>query len=152
MRYMMLGCAALVLSACAKNQDQGSDRDTTPVAASQAPVSLDAFAGRWRVRAFNDAGDSIVGYELHATSDTAGWTLVFAGRNPIPVRVATVGGQLTFAAGPYESVLRRGVQVRVQGTAHLEGDSLVGRTIARYTTTGADSVLRIRTVGRRVAQ
>ena len=80
MRYMMLGCAALVLSACAKNQDQGSDRDTTPVAASQAPVSLDAFAGRWRVRAFNDAGDSIVGYELHATSDTAGWTLVFAGR------------------------------------------------------------------------
>ena len=148
MRPVIIGCAVLTLAACAKSQDESQGAAT---AARPAPVSLSALAGRWRVRGYNAAGDSLVSYELNATADTTGWTIVFAGRPPIPAHVAAAGSQVTIAAGPYASVLRRGVQVRTQGVAHLDGDSLVGTTIAHYTTTGPDSVLRIRIVGKRVA-
>ncbi len=149
MRVGPVCCTVLALAACLKTQEQPAATDT---ATARPAFALSALAGRWRVRAFNDAGDSIVGYELTGTSDTTGWTISFPGRSPIPVRVGTTGRRLTLEAGPYESVLRRGVQVRIQGTARLEGDSLVGTTIARYSTAGADSVLRIRTVGRRIPQ
>jgi hypothetical protein len=150
MRPVIIGCAVLTLAACAKSQDE-SQAAATATAAQPARVSLSALAGRWHVRGYNAAGDSLVSYELNATADTTGWTIVFTGRPPIPVHVAAVGSQVTLAAGPYASVLRPGVQVRTQGTAHLDGDSLVGITIAHYSTTGPDSVLRIRIVGKRVA-
>lgn len=143
-------CAALLLTAaCSKPQDSAQRPDSA--AGAVAPVSLGAFAGRWNVRGHNPAGDSIVGYVLTATADTAGWTMTFPGRAPVPIRVSVAGDMIRVEAGPYESALRRGVQVRTEGTMRIVGDSLVGETVARYATTGADSVLNIRAVGRRVA-
>lgn len=143
-------CAALLLTACSKPQNSAQNPDST--AGAVAPIkSLSAVAGKWHVRGYNTAGDSIVGYELTATADTTGWTITFPGRAPMPVRVSTEGDMIRTEAGPYESALRRGVQVRTEGTMRLAGDSLFGTTIARYATTGADSVLHIRAVGRRVA-
>ena len=142
-------CATLLLTACAKPQDSAQPPDST--ASAVTPTSLGDVAGRWHVRGYNAAGDSIVGYEMTATADTAGWTITFPGRAAMPMRVALVSGMIRTEAGPYESVLRRGVQVRTEGMLRLEGDSLVGSTIAHYAGAGADSVLNIRAVGKRAA-
>jgi hypothetical protein len=108
------------------------------------------MAGTWNVRGLNEAGDSIVGYRLVATSDTTGWTIAFPNRDPLPVRIVAVAGDsIVTDAGPYESVLRPGVQVTTHGVFRMRGDTLVGTTVARYTPAGADSVLVVRSVGTR---
>ncbi|MGH7561109.1 MAG: hypothetical protein ACRENB_08815 [Gemmatimonadales bacterium] len=149
MRGAILGLAVVAVAACGRTGEQGVPADTT-TAVTPASPSLGAFAGRWRVVGYSEAGDSLLAYELAATADTAGWTITLPGRPAMPLRVSAVGSEVTIDAGPYESVLRPGVQVTTQGTARVEGDSLVGNTIARYTTTGPDSVLRVRTVGKRI--
>jgi hypothetical protein len=154
MRGFTLGCVVVALAACGGARDQAPPADTTAVVAPPppAPVSLSTFAGRWHVVARNEAtGDSLVAYDLTATADTSGWTITFPGRPaPVPVRVALVGNEVSMEAGPYESAVRKGVQVSTQGTVRIEGDSLVGSTTARYKTTSADSVVRIRMVGKRM--
>jgi hypothetical protein len=113
-------------------------------------MSLGDVAGKWNVRATTGAGDSLVGYQLTATTDTLGWTITFPNRKPIPMRIVAVDGDsVVTEAGPYESVLRKGVQVRTRNVNRLQDGKLVGTTEARYVTTGADSVLRLRTEGKR---
>jgi hypothetical protein len=145
-----LCCCAAVLAGCAKPEDRPA-RDTTAVAsATPAPLSLGDVAGKWNVRATGAAGDSVVGYQLTATADTSGWTITFPNRKPIPVRVVAVDGDsVVTEAGPYESALRKGVQVRTRNVNRLQDGTLVGTTEARYATTGADSVLRLRSEGKR---
>lgn len=151
MRSLKLGCLVVVLAACGGAGEEAPPADTTAAAPAAPTASLSAIAGRWRVTAYNEAtGDSVVSYELNATADTAGWTITLPNRPPIPVRVTAMGAEVTTESGPYESVLRAGVQVQTTGTARLEGDSLLGTTIARYTPPGADSVLRLRFVGKRM--
>ena len=52
-------------------------------------------------------------------------------------------------AGPYESVLRKGVQVKTTTVFRLQDGKLVGTTVAHYTTKGADSVRNLRAEGTR---
>jgi hypothetical protein len=52
-------------------------------------------------------------------------------------------------AGPFESVLRKGVQVNTQVVSRLQGGKLVGVTTARYDVKGADSVTRLNFEGTR---
>ncbi len=102
------------------------------------------------MRAWTEAGDSIVGYELIATADPAGWTMSFPDRPPIPVRVVAVAADsIVTAAGPYQSMLREGVPVTLQTVYRLRDGRLVGRSVARYQTSGRDSVLHIRAEGTR---
>ena len=88
-------------------------------------------------------------FVLTATADNTGWTLTFPGRSPEPARITIAGDSITTDVGPYESVRRRGVQVRTNSVMRLQNDSLVGTTVARYTTSGRDSVLRLRVMGTR---
>jgi hypothetical protein len=105
----------------------------------------------WHVLGYNHAGDSIVAYDLTASADTSGWTIIFPNRAPIAVRVvAMAGDSVVTEAGPYESVLRPGVQVSTHAVFRLQGDTLVGSTLARYATKGADSVLAIASKGTRM--
>jgi hypothetical protein len=143
MRCVAICCAAILLS-CAKADNQ-------PPRGPSGTLSLASLAGTWRVRGFNEAGDSIIGFQLVATGETSGWTITFAGRPPIPLRVVAVAGDSVITeGGPYESVLRRGVQVRTRGVFRLEGDTLVGTTVAHYTTSGPDSLLRVRNKATRI--
>jgi hypothetical protein len=98
----------------------------------------------------NASGDStLVTYELVATADPSGWTFNFPKRPPVPVRVAAAGDSIVIDAGPYESLLRKGVQVTTHGVARLQDGKLMGATTAHYKTTGADSVLPLRFEGTR---
>lgn len=153
MRRFALLCCAAVLVGCAKSEDQPA-RDTAAAAPATpeipASISLADVAGKWKVRSTDEAGGAVVESELTATADTSGWTLTLPNRKPVPVRVVAVGGDsIVTEAGPFESVLRKGVQVRTRAVYRLQDGKLVGTTEARYATSAGDSVAHRPTEGTR---
>jgi hypothetical protein len=153
MRRFAFLCCAAILVGCAKSEVQPA-RDTTAVAPatpeSRAAISLADIAGKWRLRTMDEAGGNVVESELTATADTSGWTLTRPDRKTVPVRVVAVGGDsIITEAGPYESALRKGVQVRARMVLRLQEGKLVGTTEARYAMSGGDSVAHRPTEGTR---
>jgi hypothetical protein len=147
MRRLALCCCAVALAACAKPENKAPAESA---AAMPRPIALADVAGKWTVKAMNEAKDTtLVTYELTATADTSGWTTTFPGRPPIPMRVSTLGSNIIADVGPYPSVLRKGVQVWTHSVLRLDNGKLVGTSMAHYTTTGADSVRRIMAEGTR---
>jgi len=148
MRRLVCCCAVLLSFACAK-PDTNASADST--AAATPMIALADVAGDWQVRGNNEAGDSIISYRLHMTADTAGWTITFPGRPAVPVHfVSMAGDSIVTHSGPYESALRRGVQVQTNNVFRLRGGELVGRAVAHYRVTTADSVMVVNSTGRRV--
>jgi hypothetical protein len=143
MRTLAVASLLLTLAACKK-------ADMPPPAAD----TMANFAGTWNVTSYNPAGDSITAFTLVATSSDSGWTITFPGRPAVPVRVLSRGGDsVVTQAGPYESVLRRGVQVTTHGVFRVSGDSVTGTTHASYSpATGADSTLTVTSRGVRAPQ
>ena len=138
------------MTGCNKTQDQPADTAAATPGTATA-ISLAAVAGRWRLRSMSETGDTTLAtYELIATADTSGWTFIVLDRPPIPVRVTLVGDSLRTEGGPFESALRREVLVTLTGVLRLEGDKLVGTTVAHFAGSGPDSVLHVRTEGTRV--
>ena len=154
MRRLMLGCCAIALVGCNKPKEEPPMESTaaapeTP--AAPAPIALADIAGKWSVRSMSESGDStLVTYELVAAGDTSGWSLNFPKRKPIPMRVVAVAGDsIVTEAGPFESVLRKGVKVSTNSVMRLHDGKLVGTTIAHYATSGADTVRNLRIEGTR---
>ena len=153
MRRFAFFCCAAILVVCGKSEVQPA-RDTTAVAPatpeSRAAMSLADIAGKWRLRTTDEAGGNVVESELTATADTSGWTLRRPNGKSIPVRVVAVDGDsIITEAGPYESALRKGVQVRARMVLRLQAGKLVGTTEARYSMRGGDSVAHRPTEGTR---
>jgi hypothetical protein len=88
-------------------------------------------------------------YTLIATRDSSGWKIAYKNGPTIAVHVSTSGDSVVADAGPHKSMRRKGVDVATHSVYRKEGDKLVGRTIAHYTTKGADSVLTLRAEGTR---
>jgi hypothetical protein len=155
MRLIALPLCAVVLFACAKSE-QTVTKDTATPAPAMAPapakVSLGDVAGKWTVKAMNQAGDTtLLTYVLTATADTAGWTIQFADRkNTVPAHVMADADSIIIDAGPYPSALRKGVQVTIHGASRLVDGKLVGMTTAHYSVKTADSVRVIKTEGTRM--
>jgi hypothetical protein len=159
MRRFALFCCAAVLAGCAKSENRtAADRtamDTVAAApatpAASPAISLADVAGKWKVRSTDEAGGNVVEIELAATADTSGWTMTGPNRKPIPVRVIAVAGDsIVTEAGPFESFIRKGVQVKTRAVYRLEGGKLVGTTEAHYALKGRDSVAHRPTEGTRV--
>jgi hypothetical protein len=154
MRRFTCLCCMAALVGCAKTENRAATdtaAGTVAPAGGSTTVRLADVAGKWRVKGMNEAGDSIVGYVFNATADSSGWTMTFPNRPPYPVHVVAVGGDsIITEAGPYESVLRKGVQVRTHSVIRQQGGRLVGMTTARYQTTGPDTVRHVRTEGTRM--
>jgi hypothetical protein len=144
-------CCAAALVGCATSADTKVDTSAAAATASR-PLALSDVAGRWRVRALSVRGDSLTSYELLAAADTAGWTLTFPNRPAMPLRVLSVAGDsIVTETGPYSSVLRRTVPVRVlRGVVRLDAGRLVGTFDAHYETDRPDSVLYGRLEGSRI--
>jgi hypothetical protein len=145
--------------ACAKPEsraaDAGAAMDTAAAApatpAAPAAISLADIAGTWKVRSTDQAGGNVVETELVATAEASGWTMTGPNRKPIPVRVLAVAGDsVVTEAGPYESFIRKGVQVTTRTVNRLQGDKLVGAMEARYALKGGDSVAQRTMEGTRV--
>lgn len=155
MRAVTSCCITLLLIGCGRPADKPEDAAVgeAPAMDQEAPagIALADLAGTWNVRSTLDGSDKVITYDLVATADRSGWTLKFPGRDPIPVRVvAAEGDSIVWEAGPFESVIRKGVQVRnSRVVGRLEDGKLVGRTTATYETTGADSVATLTLEGTR---
>ena len=144
MRRFTCSYFAAVLVGCGQSEVQPA-RDTTdmaPAAAERrAAMSLADIAGKWRLRTMDEAGANVVESELTATADTSGWTMTRPNGETVPVRVVAVGGDsIITEAGPYESALRKSVQVRARTVLRLQEGKLVGTTEARYALPTGDSV------------
>jgi hypothetical protein len=153
MRRIAGCCIALVLMACGRPADKPADETVGEAPAmDQAPaaVSLADLAGTWDVQVKTEDGDStVVAFQMVATADESGWTFNFPKRDPIPVRlVAVEGDSVVTEAGPYESVLRKGVQVSTRTVTRLDGDRLTGTTVATYES-GPNPEIRLKFEGER---
>jgi hypothetical protein len=152
MRRFAFFCAAILIG-CGKSEVQPA-RDTTAVAPAtpetKPEISLADISGKWTLRTMDEAGGNVVESEFTATADSSGWTLTRPNGKTVPVRVVAVGGDsIITEAGPYESALRKGVQVRTRTVIRLREGKLVGTTEARYTMRGGDSVANRPTEGTR---
>jgi hypothetical protein len=120
---------------------------------SKAPatISLADVAGTWKVRStvVGNEGTAVT-YDMVTTGDRSGWSIKFPDREPIPVRVVMVeGDSIVSEAGPFESVLRKGVQVSTRVVSRLQDGKLVGTTTARYQVSGPDTLARLNFEGTR---
>ena len=154
MRRLMLACCAIALVACNKPKEEPAMESTAAAPeppAAPAPIALADVAGKWSVRTMAESGDStLVSYELVASGDTSGWSLNFPKRKPVPMRVVAVAGDsIVTEAGPFESVLRKGIKVTTNSVFRLQDGKLAGTTIAHYATSGADTVRNLRVEGTR---
>lgn len=151
MRIPGIAVAVLALVACS-TKDEAPAVDTTAVVTPAAPaaITLADVAGVWDVQVKNEAGDSVLTTNvLTATADTTGWSMQFPGTPAaIPTRVVSVGGDSVVTnTGPYSSVLRKNVQVTVDGVYRLVDGKLVGKATAHYNVKTADSVRVLNTEG-----
>jgi hypothetical protein len=154
MRGVVSCWIALVLMGCNKPADRpadSTDGEAPTMEAAPATISLADVAGTWNVRSKVEGNEStVVTYDMVATADRSGWSINFPNREPIPVRIVAVeGDSIVSEAGPFESVLRKGVQVSTQVVSRLQDGKLVGTTVARYQVTGPDTVARLRFEGTR---
>ena len=158
MRRIGTCCCAVVLLACNKTKDDSAtDQAAQPAAdsatmapapAAPAAISLADVKGKWKMKTMAEGSDStMVEYTLDAGD--AGWTLHFPKRPPVPTKPTADGDSIVADAGPYESVLRKGVKVTTHSVFRLQDGKLVGTTVAHYTTKGADSVRNLRSEGTR---
>jgi hypothetical protein len=148
MRRVVELCCSVLLIACAQ-QDQQAESESAP--ATPAAISLADVAGTWNMETAAMESDSIlVTSQLVATATTEGWTLNLPGRDPVPVRVLSVGGDsIVTEMGPFPSVLREGVMVTTYSVSRLRDSLMIGTLTARYEGAGADSVATLRTRARR---
>ena len=156
-RFAFLCCAA-VLVGCTKSEDRAADDQTAMDTAAAAPetpapsatISLADVAGKWKVRSTDEDGGNVLETGLVATADTSGWTMTSPNRKPIPVRVVAVAGDsIVTEAGPFESFIRKGVQVTTRTVSRLQDGKLVGTIEGHFATKSGDSVAHRRSEGTR---
>ena len=160
MRRIGICCCAMVLLACGKTKSESAANkaaapagDTAmaapaPAPAAPAPISLADLSGKWKMRTMAEGSDStLVEYTMDAGA--SGWTLHFPNRPPVAAKTTADGDSVTADAGPYESVLRKGLKVTTHSVFRLQDGKLVGTTVAHYATKGADSVRNLRSEGTR---
>lgn len=151
MRYPAVFCCAAILVGCGKSEVP-PPRDTTAMAPAAperpAAISLADLAGKWKLRTTDSAGKNAVESGLTATADTSGWTLTRPDGKVVPVRVVAVAGDsVVLEPAPYQSALRKGVQLQARLVLRLQGDKLVGTNEARYHLSSGDSVATRRAEG-----
>jgi len=158
MRRIGLCCCAVVLIGCGKTKSEpATDQAAAPAAdtaaapaapAAPAPIALSDLNGTWKMRTMAEGSDStLVAYTLEAAP--SGWTLHFPNRPPVATKTTADGDSIVTDAGPYESVLRKGLKVTTHSVFRLQDGKLVGTTVAHYATKGADSVRNLRSEGTR---
>ncbi|MEO8194912.1 MAG: hypothetical protein ABI681_13760 [Gemmatimonadales bacterium] len=134
---------------CSKKDAPPADTAAV-VAAPEAPAPPNV-AGTWSVKVMPaDKDTTLLTYVLVATNDKTGWQLTLPNRPTMePTILWMDNDSIVVHNGPYASVLRKNQQVTTHSNMHMEGDKLVGTTIAHYVTKGADSVVNLRNEGTR---
>jgi hypothetical protein len=151
-RFSVVLVLALVAGCAKADKPAAEPAAVAPAAApapmAPAPIDMASVAGKWTVKTMPEGKDTVlVTATMTATADTTGWMLMLPNRKPVAMHVAVAGDSIMAWYGPYESVLRKGVQVSVSGAWHMVGGKLMGHQTAHYTVKTADSVLALRSMG-----
>lgn len=147
MRRLSLVVAVAAFAACGPKEQPAADTSAMATPPAAPMLSLSDVAGTWTAKVMRQDSDSVIlTYELVASADPTAWTITFAGRPPVPMHPTADGDSIIVSAGPYESALRKGVQVTTSGVFRLVNGELVGTTTAHYQTKTADSVATFRSV------
>lgn len=146
---LALAVGLLVVGCQSEPAEEPTDELPADTVAAAPAISLADVAGTWDMRSVPISGPDTTTTIYQSVITPDGWTLMLPDRDPIQGVVTTSGDSIMVEAGPFESVRRDGATVTTHAVYHLEGDRLVGTTIARYATTEADSVLELRTEGTR---
>ena len=149
MRCFAVSCCLVLLAACAKPEQKAADSGAA-MGAGATSIAIADVAGKWAMKTMAQGSDSVlVSYEMVAGADANGWSFNFPQRELIPIRVLAVAGDsIVTEAGPYPSVLRKGVQVNSHSVLRLQDGKLEGITVATYSS-GPDPVITLRTEGTR---
>ena len=147
MKRAALLLALPVMLACTKKDAAVADSaavapDTT--AAVATPVN---YAGNWTVTVMPADKDTVlVTYDLVSTNDTTGWKMKLPDRPEMSPKILSMSNDsVVVHNGPYASVLRKNMQVTTHSVMRMEGDKMVGNTVATYATKAGDSVVILRT-------
>jgi hypothetical protein len=130
----LAGCLAL-LAACTPAPEQAEAPPAPPAA------TLADFAGTWNTTSTLTGVTAPVESQLVGSADGSTWTLVFPGRDPVPLQASVMGDSLIAVSAEYESVVRPGVRVMTRTAAVRSGAELVGNLVATYKTAGGVSVV-----------
>ena len=159
-RLICLACVVVVVG-CTKKEEAQTAADSAAAAPAAAPapppptpINLADLAGTWDMKVMREGSDSVLlSYQMMAKAEPTGWTIKFPNRpKPVDVQVTASGDSIITHAGPYESALRKGVQVTTDGVMRLDNGKLVGTTVAHYKTTTPDSVVNLRQEGTKAAK
>lgn len=151
---MITGCARAgdhrSDSAAGSLDSSGTMRMDSTRTTTVSSATLRRVAGKWNLVARPTSGrDSTpTRVVLNAMADTTGWTMELGGKI-VPLHVRVDGDSIIATSDQYSSVRRPGVQVRTTNSYRLDGDRLVGTTVAHYLVKGADSVLVLNTTAAR---
>jgi hypothetical protein len=132
---------ATLVACTAKEKASDAMPEAAAAAVAAAAFPLADVTGKWMYVAKTLTGDTVlVTGELNATADSTGWTMTLPGRPPLPMTVTVSGDSVMTTVAPYESVLRKGVQVTTEGTMRMSGGKMIGTLTAHYNVKAADSV------------
>jgi len=148
----LAGIVVLTLAGCAKSEPA---KDTTAAMMAPAPepvpaktISLADLAGRWNFETRGDGTDTTVTKAVVvATADSTGWVLELPSGKKVANHVSVSGDSIMIRSEPYASMRRKGKQVWSEGVYRLENGKLVGTLVGHYANSGADSVLKLHSVG-----
>ncbi len=153
MRIKLLASAVILVAACTKADAPPAADTSMPMATETpvAPITVASIAGKWNVNVMGPSSDSVMATNVATfEGDPASWSFQFPGGKAIPIRnLAVSGDSITYEAGPFASAVKKGMQVSNRVAVTLRDGSMFGNVIARYQTTGPDSVLHFRIMGTR---
>jgi hypothetical protein len=155
MSRVALLLAVPIMLACTKKDEPAPDTTAVaapaPAAAAPAATAPVNYAGTWKFTVMPADKDTVIlSYSLVATADKTGWKLMLPGRPAMTPTVTSMDNDsVVLDNGPYSSVLRKKVSVTTHSSMHMDGDKLVGTTIAHYSSKGPDSVANLRITGTR---
>ena len=153
-RIAIAGTVVLMLAGCAKSEP-AKDTTTAMAPAEPAPapapaktISLADLAGRWNFETRGDGADTMVTKAVVvATADSTGWVMELPTGKKVAQHVTVSGDSIMVKSDTYASMRRKGKQVWSEGVYRLENGKLVGTLIGHYANSGADSVLKLHSVG-----
>ena len=153
-RIAIAGTVVLMLAGCAKSEP-AKDTTTAMAPAEPAPapapaktISLADLAGRWNFETRGDGTDTMVTKAVVvATADSTGWVMELPTGKKVAQHVTVSGDSIMVKSDTYASMRRKGKQVWSEGVYRLENGKLVGTLFGHYANSGADSVLKLHSVG-----
>ena len=131
-RRNMLAAFALATAAAALAA-QGTKQGKAPSAAPAA-IAIPAVAvGTWDGKSMIGPKDSVVATSSMTIAADGKVSLTLTGRPTMQARVLAAGGDsVSIEVGPYESVVKKGLQATTHMTQHFNGNAANGTFDAKY--------------------